>query len=793
MAPPELTQSGRPIQVTRSPLSDINALIAMRLVGSEGLSQPFRFLIDFVSGDPAIAASKVFGKPMSFIFHGRRLKTKSNDVTTTRVLNGRVSRWADLGVAGTAGFAHYRAELVPELWMHSLSSDCRTFEEKSVKAIVEKVFSDLQFTNFKFRLAAQPPTLPYVVQYQETNLAFVSRMLEEHGLYYTFEHTSDKHTLIISDSKGSIVPAGTMPEILMASSGNGLLGRLGRAGGKKASGAASEAVGGAVGSLVGSVIGPLGSIAGGLAGGAVADVIDKVVGLLFGDEDEAPPADTITELLRERAVHTKTVATRDAHLLRAADTGSENSSDPGVTGEAFEFLGDLAGSATAGVSAATAKLRIEAIETSRDVLRGSSTAPTLMPGTRVKLVGGPLGASGEELHITEVGHVMEAGDVLSGDQADTLKYANEFTAVPIATQIRPPRTIPHPSVHGTQTALVVGDGEAGDIDVDKNGCVRLRFPWDRGDGFTKKSEHRVHVASRWAGAGWGDVALPRLGQIVLVEFLDGDPDRPIVVGRLYSKDHAHPYALPANKTQSGLKTRSVPNGGAANFNELRFEDKKGSEQVFLHAEKNLDVSVENDETWSTGHDRTEVIEHNHKMTLTKGDQLIKLTEGNQALLVIKGDQVIEDKEGRQALFTVDGEQLIRIEKGPQEFLVDDGDRTVTVKSGNNTKAISGTDQTTADTIKMEAETKIELKCGSSKIVMTTSKIEISVGGQKVVLDTSAVTVNGAKIDVVATGPLKASGAMTTVEGTGMLTMKGPMVQVKADGLLKLAGGVIMQN
>ncbi len=182
-----------------------------------------------------------------------------------------------------------------------------------------------------------------------------------------------------------------------------------------------------------------------------------------------------------------------------------------------------------------------------------------------------------------------------------------------SSSIRPQRLTPKPVVQGPQTAVVVGPS-GDEIYTDKYGRVKVQFHWDR---YGKKDENSscwVRVSHPWAGKNWGLVAIPRIGQEVIVDFLEGDPDEPIITGRVYNAEQMPPYALPANMTQSGILSRSSKGGSGANANEFRFEDKKGSEQVYLHAEKNQDISVENDETHSVGHDRTKTIDNDETIT-----------------------------------------------------------------------------------------------------------------------------------------------------------------------------------
>jgi type VI secretion system secreted protein VgrG len=794
----KIEQAGRALRV-QAPVDDPDDLILVRVAGSEGLSRPFGFVADFLSPKTGIAPAKLLGKGMGLMIFGA--------ANTTRLVNGRVSHWAELGPTGTAGLTRYRAELVPTFSLLSLSSDCRTFENRTVQDIVETIFKAHGFKEFRFSLTHPPtPTIPYVVQYQESDFAFVSRLLEDHGLHYCFEHQLDKHVLVITDRLGSVVPEGVLTPLAVAPFKRKSLPDIPGVGppGK----AAGDAAGKAVGSVVGSILGPLGTMIGGAVGGAVggevSTFVEGLIDRIFGGGTEAPP-NGITELLREHRVHTKTMAARDFHLLRAADSDSAPSSDPGVRGEHFEFLGDLSGTPKSGVATVTTKQRMEVEEAGRDLLRGSSTACPLMPGTRVVISGGVLGTSKPELHLTEVAHVAESGNVVSGENTP-LRYVNEFVAMPAATQYRPERKTPHPSVRGTQTAQVVGEGGAGQIDVDANGCVLLEYPWDRGDGKDGKSQHRVHVASFWSGTGWGAIHLPRIGQLVLVEFLEGDPDRPIITGRVYSREHAHPYALPANKTQSGIKSRTM-GGGDANFNELRFEDKKGSEHINVQAEKDLHTLVKNNETRSVGADRTVTVQHfdhlevkdgEHKMLITKGNQIILAHEGDQFVRVGTGNQDLSVKEGNQSIATLDGNQTVDV-NGDQTTTVTKGDRVISVKDGDNKLTVE-TGQLALralnDDLLVHADIgDIKVNADAGKILIEAAQeLEIKVGACKLSMKADGTfAVNGVQVKISGAGQVEIKGAMTKIAGDGMLQLKSPLAQVNGDGMLMAKGGVTMIN
>ena len=683
-----VTQAGRLLTAT-TPLGG-DVLVPVRLFGTEELSRPFLFTVDFSSDQANIAASALLGKPIGIAV------TLPDD--STRHFHGLVRRFANLGVEGATGRTGYRAELVPWLWMLSLASDARTFENQSVLDIADAIFAAAGYSDHKRKVTAAPAALPYVVQYGETNLAFISRLLEAAGLHYTFEFAADKHTLVISDAKGSAIPAGALASVPMAAA------------------------------------------------------------LRTGASRAGAQADAVLTAEREFTVHTQSVALGDFHLLRSADSNSATSQGAGAAGELYEFLGDLSGTPSAGITAAEAKRRIEAEEATGDVVRGTSTCGAFTAGTRVTITGGAFGASGVELQLTRVAHAIENGDTIAGADTDG-SLENTFTAIPAATLFRPPRTTPWPSVRGTQTALVIGTGGTGQIDVDANGCVLLQFPWDRGAGKDGGSTHRVHLTSQWSGTGWGAIQLPRVGQRVLVEFLEGDPDRPIVTGRVYSNNHAHPYALPDNKTQSGMKSRSV-GGGADNFNELRFEDKSGEEHVYLQAEKDLQTKVKHDETHDVLHDRTTTVTHDDTRTVKEGNDTLIVSKGKQTIEVSEGDQEVTVKTGKQTI-TVHGDQTLTVQTGNAKIDVTAGN--VTIKA-------------TAGAVTIEAPAQgITLKSGPSSI-------EIKPQG---------VTIKGVQVSVEGQAQAALKGAMVSITGQAMAKLESPMSQITGSALLKLGGGVTM--
>jgi type VI secretion system secreted protein VgrG len=701
-----LSSDKRPIQATTPMGKD---LVAISFTGEEALSQPFLFTIDFLSTNYSVSADKLLGKAVSMSI------LPVDGGSKPRLVHGVVRRFVALG--RDAEFAHYRAEVVPALWFLTLSTDCRIFEGMTTVEIVTKVCKDANVTDVKSKVTANALAIPYVAQYRETNFDFVSRLLEEAGLYYTFEHTASAHTLVISDAVGSSVPPAVVSSVEV---------------------------------------------------GARKGV------------DGWPP-NVVVRVAREFALHTGSVLLTNHGLLVNDVALSAASKNTGARGERFDFMGTL----TDPLPPDSAKQRIEIEEGTSAIVRGASTASGLQAGTRSMLEGGEFG-HGTELHFIHVTHRMTGGDVFASQGTD-FTYENDFVAIPVKTRFRPPHGTPRPVVLGTHVAKVVGSGNAGEIDVDADGRILLEFPWDRGDTKGGKTKHRVHVASSWAGAGWGFVQIPRVGQEVLVEFLDGDVNHPIVTGRVYNHAHKAPYALPANRTQSGLMSRTV-GGGADNFNELRFEDKKGEEHLYAQAEKDLKVLVKNDETRDVKHDRITTVKHddtrtvsegNDAQVVSKGNQTITISEGKQEIIVAKGDQIVSVSKGKQTT-TVHGDHTLTVEQGTRKSEIKTGDDTLEVAMGALTTTVKTGDITmkaSLGEITIEAMKKITLKVGANSI-------EIGPAG---------ITIKGVKVSVEANAQAEVKGAMVTVQAQAMMQVKGAITQVAGDGMLTLKGGITMIN
>ncbi|MFL7903131.1 type VI secretion system tip protein VgrG [Azospirillum argentinense] len=340
-------------------------------------------------------------------------------------------------------------------------------------------------------------------------------------------------------------------------------------------------------------------------------------------------------------------------------TASSNTMLPSMRGapqERFEYPG---GYADLGAGTARAKMRMEEIEAPFLQVSGAGSARHMAPGGRFTLHNHAVAAeNGRAYVVTGVRHAATDPKLRStgGGQAT---YQNSFDAIPADVAFRPPRVTPRPVMRGPQTAIVVGNsGE--EIDCDKHGRVRVQFHWDRLGKRNENSSCWIRVAQLSAGRGWGHQFIPRIGTEVVVDFLDGDPDRPLIVGSVYNGDNPVPYALPDNKTQSGVKTRSSKGGGPADFNELRFEDRKGSEQVYFHAQKDFQRVVEKDDTLEVGNNQTETIkEGNRTVTIEMGNDALTIQQGNQTTKVALGKS---ECEAMQSIELKVGQSSIRLDQ-----------------------------------------------------------------------------------------------------------------------------------
>ena len=379
----------------------------------------------------------------------------------------------------------------------------------------------------------------------------------------------------------------------------------------------------------------------------------------------------VTRLRLGELMRPERVSLRDMNLHTPA-ARLEVSEGSGTERELYEYPGSYqtAGKGGPDKGGQQAKLRLEALQAAGRRGFGTSDSPRLVAGLGFALAGHPRAGVDGEYRLVGVTHRGEQPQVLAEDTAESFHYSNDFECMDSKVPYRAPRVTPRPTVRGLQTAIVVGPpGE--EVHVDEHGRVKVKFHWDRRDALDESSSCWVRVSQMWAGNGFGAMFLPRIGHEVLVDFIEGDPDRPMITGRIYTGFNKPPYALPDEKTKSTIKSDSSPGGGG--FNELRFEDKKGSEQVFLHAQKDFDEVVLNNHTEDVGANETNKIGANQDTTV-----------GADRTVHVKGNftETIDGTETR----TVTG--AVQETFSATEVRDVSADQTETI-GGNVTRAVSG--------------------------------------------------------------------------------------------------------
>jgi type VI secretion system secreted protein VgrG len=525
---PAYTQARLPMRIDSALGAD--ALLLESFTGVEAISRPFRYRLELLAEDRDIDPESMLRKPVTLSIG---LADKEE-----RSLHGLVSRFSNAGRA-TGGDGEYlngyTAEVVPWLWFLSLSTDCRIFQEKTVLEIVEEVFTGLGWSDFAVRCSREYPKRDYCVQYRESHLDFVSRLLDEAGIFYFFEHTDSKHTLVLADHNGAITACP-----------HGRTARL-RA-------------------------------------------------------EPVPDEDVVTRLRSEHAVHAGKITLKDYDYLQPR--GNLEVEIPGS--EEQEIYDYHPGRFTRREDGERhARLQLEALEAGRQLVHGEGTCRSFQSGCWFKLEEHSSSRLNQRYTLVEVSHRGRAGAIRAGAGEPDLDYRIEFTAIPYDVPYRPPRRHPKAVVRGTQTATVVGPaGE--EIWTDRFGRVKLRFHWDRTGRGDETSSCWVRVATPWGSKGFGSFSVPRVGDEVVVDFLEGDPDQPIIVGSVYNAERMPPYELPAHQTQAGLRSHSL-RGGRDKYSEIRFEDRPGEEKLIIHAEKDHHVVVEHNEYHTV--ERTALIDY----------------------------------------------------------------------------------------------------------------------------------------------------------------------------------------
>ncbi len=567
-------------------------------------------------------------------------------------------------------FTHYQAVLVPHIWILTQRMQSRIFQQKNVPDILREVFTGFTVT---YEIQGTFHPRDYCVQYRETDFNFASRLMEEEGIYYYFEHSQDGHKMIVANTPMS------HRECPSKSS--------------------------------------------------VPFLIDVT------DEDEFQSAVVSWQLNQHlhsgkytlwdhnfELPHKHLEAEKNSRYIVGGNQNLEVYDYPG--GYAKRFAGiDKSGGLQASElqkifddNTRTTELRMQEIDVSAKVVIGVSNCASFTSGHRFTLTNHPSNETNGNYIFTTISHEIIQSPSFVSDEKVEKPYKNDFNCIRYGEgqpPFRPQSTTSKPVVHGSQTAVVVGPaGE--EIFVDKYGRVKIQFHWDRNGQANAGSSCWVRVAQNVAGKRWGSIFLPRIGQEVVVDFLEGDPDRPLIVGSVYNASELPPYTLPDEKTKTVL-FKSYSSKGGGGFNEFRVEDKKGSEQIFINAERNHDIRIKKDNFETIGNESHHII----------GKDQLSQVKGDQHLL-IKGDQ---------------NEKI---------------DGTVSLKVGADLQ------EKVAMKYALDAGTEIHLKSGTNLVIETGASLTLKVGGNFININPAGVFIKGA-IVFINSGGTAGSGAGSNPE------------------------------
>ena len=720
-------------------------LVLAAMSGMEAVSSTYQYDLDLFSAGKRLESAGLLRQPMT-------VSLQTETIRGVRHFHGLVTRFSLIEESGD-GY-RYRATLAPRLFLLSRTKNCRVFRKPlpwelrsstdelegktSIPNIVKHILTEHLVEYDDTRLSLDYPELEYVVQYRESDLDFIRRLLEDAGIYYYFRHESDRHVLMLVDNLASHPKEDDCERLPYHNLG---------------------------------------------AHGSIGE--EHVYGW---------------SVVRE--LHPSAVAGADYHFAAPTQNLHREVGKPGRTEEIFEYP---AGYRDPTAASEILAVRYEELEARFEEYTGVTNARSLLVGRRFELTGHPQDELNGEFFVTEA-HFQIAGEPdPSSGRADRIEdtYAAYFTAIQDRRQYRPPRRTFKPVMSGPQTAVVMGKpGE--DVSIDEHGRVAVRFHWERYAAPDEASSCLARVSQVWAGNGYGMWAIPRIGQEVVVEFLDGDPDRPIVTGCVYNGVNRPPFE--ADAAQFGIRSRSTKGGGPQHFNELRLDDRKGKEELFVQAQnrhttivhgpqtigvaKSRHLSVGGDETTSVGGNRTTTVQKNDVQEY-QGEQAITVERLHSATYQMGRVVVVEQLEDIERITggenkkttTVEGQYAIQAGKG---FRVVQGtnDMAMTQEGGSSRIELSNrkASATLIDgELTLSADSELALVCGDAGIVLQSD---------------GTVTIYGTTLESKASTKLclKAADGKGAIELAGAgASISGAKASLSSAGTTEITGQVVRIN
>jgi type VI secretion system secreted protein VgrG len=657
----------RVMEVT-TPLGE-DVLLFHGMHARDEISRVPEFRLDLLSADGEINMDDILGKNVA-------VKVSLAD-DSTRYFNGFVSRFSQGRMFGR--YHQYQAVVRPWLWFLSRTADCRIFQEMTVPDIVKAVFRDHPIADVKWELTGSYRKWNYCVQYRETDLNFVSRLLEHEGIYYYFKYTGTQNTLILTDSySGHSTFAGT--ELL--------------------------------------------------------PFIDPER-LVRGDTENVATWDFGREVQPGVYVHDDYDLERPSVELKSQKSVARKHQQANY--EVYDYPGLYLQKAD---GEQYASVRIDEYGTQFETAMGTTNARGLSVGYLFTLDRHPRADQNCEHLVIAASYELEFSDYESMPERTGASFRCSFVAMSSKQQFRPLRSTPKPFVQGPQTAMVVGPaGE--EIFTDKYGRVKVQFHWDRLGKKDENSSCWIRVSSPWAGKGWGGVSTPRIGQEVVVDFLEGDPDQPIITGRVYNAESQPPFGFPAGAVISGVKSQTHKGAG---YNEFSLDDTAGKEKITVHGQYDMNSVIEHDQTLTVHNNRTDRIDVNDSESVGKNQ---KWDVGVNRDATIGSNETL--KVGANRTKNVGANETISV-------------------GGNRSSTVSGNETATVALARTHA-------VGINESINVGAAQEITVGGLQ------ALTVGAAQTITVGANQTNTIGSnQTTTVGKNLSTTVG------ADESRKVAGG-----
>jgi type VI secretion system secreted protein VgrG len=716
--------------IVESPLGK-DALMLRRMTGREELGRLSSFELDLLSTRRDVALKDVLGRDMTV-----HLDLPGDKV---RHFHGYVSELAVTG--GVGRHAQYRVTLRPWLWFLTRTSNSRIFQEMTVPDILKQMFRERGFTDFDDTLSGSYKPFEYVVQYRETDFNFVSRLMEQEGIYYFFRHEQGKHTLVLADGYGAHQPAPGYEE----------------------------------------------------------------VPYYPPDPTARRERESLDDWQLEQHVQPGTYVLDDYDFKKPrADLAAKLSAPRAHEHDDYEMYDYPGKYREVGDGEGYVRVRLEELHADFERTAGAGNARGLAAGGLFSLVEYPRSDQNQEYLITATSYELTAGEheAMGGGSDGEQVFRVALSAIKSTTPYRPARTTPRPVVHGPQTAKVVGkSGE--EIWTDEHGRVKVRFHWDRGDTADENSSCWVRVSQTMAGAGWGAMHVPRIGQEVVVSFLEGDPDRPLVTGRVYNGANSPPFPLPGSAMVSGMKSDSTPGGGG--YNEISLDDTKGNEKLTIHGQFDMATTVEHDQTLTVHNNRTSTIDVNDTESVganqsisVGGDQSLTVTGSQTATIGV--DQTLS--VGSNQTVSVGSNQTVTIGSNAAETIAIA--KALTIGAAYQV-SVGGAMNETVGALKAEevgGAKSVNVGVSSSENVAVNKSVNAGgniseSAGKKVSVSAGTDMSLAAKakgvIDIGSELTIKVGGATITMKKSGDITIKGKKITIDASGDLVLKGSKIKEN